>query len=102
MAVFDPADRSLAAIARRLTATREALEINQTELCRRAGIAKNTYNQLEKAKGRPSIDTAIRIRDTFGLTLDWIFLGDLPSIQGRLGAQIAARMAASAPQPKST
>ena len=69
-------ERSVGAIAARLAATREALGLNQRQLCERTGIAPNTYNQWEKAKGRPDLDGAIILCDKFGLTLDWIYLGD--------------------------
>lgn len=64
------------AIAGRLQATREALGLNQTEFCARAGVARNTYNQWEKGKGRPDIDGAIALCKAFRITLDWIYFGD--------------------------
>ena len=71
-----PAERSIDAIAARLRRTRLALGHSQTELCRIAGIATNTYNQYENAKGRPELDKAILLCDAFNLTLDWIYFGD--------------------------
>lgn len=68
--------RSIDAVAERLRATRAALDLTQTELCRRVGLATNTYNQWENAKGRPGLDQAIKLRDGLGIPLDWIYLGD--------------------------
>lgn len=68
--------RSVPAIAERLRMTREALGLSQTQLCQRAGLATNTYNQWEHAKGRPGLDHAIALCDAIGLSLDWIYLGD--------------------------
>jgi len=68
--------RSVRAIAERLLKTQHALGLNQRQLCARAGIATNTYNQWVKAKGRPDLDEAFKLCDAFGLTLDWIYFGD--------------------------
>ncbi len=67
---------SVPAIAHRLIATREALGLNQTEFCSNAGIAENTYNQYERAKGRPSLDMALKLCAAYRITLDWIYRGD--------------------------
>lgn len=79
-------------IARRLTATREAVGITQAELCRRADIKPNAYNQWEKGHGRPNLEHAIRLVRTLGITLDWIYLGDLSGVPHGLASQIAARL----------
>lgn len=63
-------------IARRLVQTRASLGLTQAEFGRRAGIAANTLNQWERAKGRPGLDQALLLCEAFGLTLDWIYRGD--------------------------
>lgn len=68
---------SLEAIARRLERTRSALGLSQSEFADKAGIARNTYNQWEKGKGRPQLDGAIALCGTYNLTLDWIYFGDM-------------------------
>lgn len=75
-------------IAARLRATRHALDLTQRELCRRAGIETNTYNQWEKAKGRPEIDKAFKLCDAFGLTLDWIYSGVLAGLPHDLAVKL--------------
>lgn len=77
-----PHPRSITAIAERLVRTRMALGLNQTQLCARAGLAKNTYNQWEGAHGRPGLDYAIQLCDAFDLTLDWIYLGHESCLRG--------------------
>lgn len=81
------------AIARRLRAAREAMNIDQAELCRRTGIKPNTYNQWEMAKGAPSRLEARKLKRTLGWTLDYIFEDDpsgLPhSIARNLGRKVA-------------
>lgn len=80
--------RSVEAIAKRLRATREALGINQAEFAERANIPNNTYNQYEQAKGRPSLDFAFKLRDTYGLTLDWIYDGDPSGLPHRIAKNL--------------
>ena len=73
----NPHRRSLEAIGSRLRMTREALGFKkQKEFAARADISPNTYNQWEKGKVYPDLQYAIRLRDEFGISLDWIYLGD--------------------------
>ena len=76
--------RSVDAIAERLIATRKAIGLKQAEYAERAGIPNNTYNQYEQAKGRPSLDFAFKLCDTYGLTLDWIYAGDPSGLPYRI------------------
>jgi transcriptional regulator with XRE-family HTH domain len=80
--------RSIDAIAARLIATRKAIGLRQAEYAERAGIPNNTYNQYEQAKGRPSLDFALKLRDTYGLTLDWIYDGDPSGLPWRVAHKI--------------
>lgn len=63
-------------VAKRLRLTRQVLGLSQTEFAARAGLQKSTYNQYERAKQKPSVESAIAIAAAHKLTLDWIFLGD--------------------------
>jgi len=81
-------DETIPRIAARLRATRQALGLTQSELCLRAGIARNTYNQWEKAGGRPQLDEAKKLCRTFELTLDWIYFGDARKLPYELAAKI--------------
>lgn len=80
--------RTVPEIAERLHKTRKALGLNQTELCRLSGIAKNTYNQWEKGHGRPELDKAMMLCDAFDLTLDWIYLGNPAGLPYHLATKI--------------
>lgn len=80
--------RSLAAIGERLLLTREAMGLNQAELCRRTGLNPNTYNQWETGKQRPDLDYAYQLVDNLGITLDWIYLGSMGAIPGDLANKI--------------
>ena len=79
---------SLDAIARRLERTRSALGLTQSEFADKAGIARNTYNQWEKGKGRPHLDGAIALCHVYNLTLDWIYFGEVSG----LAFQVASKL----------
>jgi transcriptional regulator with XRE-family HTH domain len=81
-------DRSLASIGERLRVSREALGYNQADFCRKAQISKTAYNAYEKAKERPSIDNAFRIKDAHKLTLEWIYDGDNSGLRASLADAI--------------
>ena len=87
-----PDVKRISAIAERLRLTRAALDYeSQAEFALKAGIQPNTYNQYEQAKGRPSLDNALNLCATYGLTLDWIFRGDPGGLPLRIASVIQAR-----------
>src|SRR5215468_1437082 len=50
------------------------------------------YNQWERRHGRPALTYAIRLVLIFGLSLDWIYLGNLAAVPHGLASEIAARI----------
>jgi len=83
-----PSEHTPQAIARRLIRTREALRLTPTEICRRAGLETNAYSNWEGGL-RPGIDGAIALCLAFGLTLDWIYLGDPSGLPYELAVKLA-------------
>ena len=71
-------------IARRLTQLMEALKITAAELCRQTGIATNRWSQYETGKRPITLDAALILCDKYGITLDWIFLGDESGMPQRI------------------
>lgn len=80
----------MAAIGRRLELTRQVVGLQQNEFCERAKIAPNTYNQYERGKKKPSLTNAMRLVETYGLTLDWIYRGDPSALRYSLADAIKA------------
>lgn len=78
------AESGVDSIAQRLRLTREALGLTQSALCKMTGIAANTYNQWEHARGRPELDKALILCEVLSLTLDWIYRGDPFGLPARL------------------
>lgn len=64
-----------AEIGARLKLVREALQLSQAEMCRRAGIAPNTWNNYEKGTNRISLDEALKVANATGVPLDYIYRG---------------------------
>ena len=80
-------------IGRRLLRTRQALKLSQAEFCRQSGVERNLYNPCEKDRRRITIGVAMRIRDRYGVTLDWIYVGDPHALPSDLYHQLVASAA---------
>lgn len=64
-------------VARRLVAVREHFKLSQVEFADQINIAKNTLNGFENAKRQLTNETAKRIRQRFGISVDWLLFGDI-------------------------
>ena len=84
-----PPQSQVEQIANRLIASREALSLSAADLCRRSGIAPNTYSQWESANGRPSLDEAMKLCAALGYTLDWIYRGDPSGLPYQMASRLA-------------
>ena len=79
-----------AEIGDRLLLFRMLTKLGQAEFAMRAGVKPTTYNSNEKGWKRPSIETAIALRDTYHLSLDWIYCGDLSGLRYEAATAIEA------------
>ena len=77
-------------VSERLRQLRAALAISQAQLCRRAGIEANAWNNYEKGRNRISVDHAIKVKRAFGVTLDWIYHADMGGVRSDIAEKIAA------------
>jgi ribosome-binding protein aMBF1 (putative translation factor) len=82
--------RRAKSIGRRLLKTREALGLSQAEFCRRIGVQRNLYNPFEKGRRRITIDVATKIRDRYGISLDWIYCADQRALPSDLYQKLAS------------
>ena len=87
--------RSLKDIASRLEVTREALGLTAADLCRQTGIKPNQWSQFVNPtkKRRITLDAAYKLRDEYGISLDWIYDGDPSNLPARLHSKISAKVA---------
>lgn len=86
-------------IGERLRLTREALRKSQTEFAKLAGINLSAYNQYELGKKRPSPETVAHLCDTYSLTSDWVYFGEIDNLPYALAKAIQALREASS-QPR--
>lgn len=76
--------RSLADIARRITALRTALGLNGAQFAALVEITQPAMSNYEAGIRRPDLDVGIKIQARTGVTLDWLYLGDRSGLPGRL------------------
>jgi len=62
--------------ARRLRAAREALGMEQKEIALAAGAQPNRWNNWERGISLPDPLVMARCQVLFGISLDWIYVGD--------------------------
>jgi DNA-binding XRE family transcriptional regulator len=83
-----PVGTDSTSVGGRLRLTREVLGLTQAEFADYCDIARNTYNQYEQGRNVPQLQLAIRLSDTFHLTLDWIYRGDPSGLPFKLADAI--------------
>lgn len=82
-------DGPFADIAMRLRAVRAILELSQKEFAEQAKVAPKSYNQWESGDFRVSIDGAKKLRERFGLSLDFIYCGSLDALPHKIAVALA-------------
>lgn len=80
--------RPYAAIGKRLAAMRAALGISQAELCRQIKCTTNRWNQYETGERRITVPVAMKVSETYGAGMDWVYRGDLSYLRQDLLSKI--------------
>ena len=75
-------------IADRLLRVRKILGLSQTEFARRAGIGVTTMNNWEGGDYRVSLNGALRLRETYGLPLDFIYCGNVDMLPNKIASDL--------------
>jgi hypothetical protein len=86
-----PDPTSLLEIGARLAVTRKALGLTQAEMDGGMGTALTegqTFNLYETARQRIPTHYALALRRSCGLSLDWIYRGQMHSLQPDICAKI--------------
>lgn len=83
-------DASLVAIATRLKKFREAYRLSQAEVCRRTGIGPSAWSNYEQAFRRIKLDHAITLKSEWGVSIEWIYLGDTSGLSQTVSAILFA------------
>ncbi|MBK4216117.1 helix-turn-helix transcriptional regulator [Paracoccus caeni] len=76
------------AVAARLKAAREALELTKRSFAERAGMSENTYGPFENAIRPLSLEAAKKIRKAHGLTLEFMYFGKIDDLPHRIVAKL--------------
>ena len=63
----------------RLKVLRAERNWSQQDLADRLGVSRQSVNAVETGKYDPSLPLAFRIADVFGMSIEEIFIKDIPS-----------------------
>lgn len=63
----------------RLKVLRAERNWSQQDLADRLGVSRQSVNAVETGKYDPSLPLAFRIADVFGMSIEEIFIKDMPS-----------------------
>lgn len=83
-----PNPASTASVAERCVLTREASGYKQAQFAKRVGMSMQAWNNCERGVNRISLDSAIKVCEGAGVTLDWIYRG----ISAHLPIEIATEI----------
>lgn len=86
------AARSKEAIGERLRLVRKALKLTQDQMAKSVGCPQGTFGQYEAGMRKPSIAVASRLYDRHGISLDYLYLGDISKLSFELGNAVRDRM----------
>jgi transcriptional regulator with XRE-family HTH domain len=82
---------TLADVADQLKAARQAAGVSQSELARRAGVARTTVARMETvAKGDMSVSVLLRLLEAVGYELKTVKAGHTRTLEDVLAEQRAA------------
>jgi transcriptional regulator with XRE-family HTH domain len=89
---------TLADVADQLRAARHAAGVSQTELARRAGVARTTVARMETmARGDMSVSVLLRVLEAVGYELKAVKAGHTRTLKDALAEQRAAEHGEAAP-----
>lgn len=71
-------------VAARLVALLDALGVHAAVLCRQIGIHPNRWSQYATAERELTLDVATRLKERYGATLDWLYMGDESGLPQRI------------------
>lgn len=74
--------------------------MTQAEFAGRAGINVNTLRNYERGDSLPNLEVAASICRYFGVSTDWLILGEGPMHRSESAAEVAQSAPVPAPQPE--
>lgn len=93
-------------VGRRLRVVRLGLGKSAADMCRELGTTDRAWSQWENGKRLLDVLVAVRLKERYGITLDWLYDGDSarlpPHLADRARRGAAAEQDISAPQSTDT
>lgn len=89
-----PSPHSLAEIAKRLRLLREALDNTQASMASLAGVTPAAWGNYESGLRRIRVDEALRLCSALGVTLDWVYRGNMSQLPIELGEKLQLELRA--------
>jgi transcriptional regulator with XRE-family HTH domain len=77
-------------VAFRLAQFTAATGLTPAEICRRSGLKENAYSQYVNGQRRITVDAALKLREAFGVTLEYLYTGDMQGLPYSMGTAIKA------------
>jgi plasmid maintenance system antidote protein VapI len=65
----------------------------QNEFAKVLGIDKTSYNLMENGKRPVTLDVGLALNKKFGVSLDWLFLGNAAQLPANLVTKLASQAA---------
>lgn len=84
--------RSKAEVGRRLVALRSALGLKAKTMCAEVNVEPNTWSQWEKGNRMADLVAMMRVADTFGADLNYIYMGTTSTMPYELATRVRAQL----------
>ena len=81
-------------VGRRLRVARLGLGRSAADMCRELGTTERAWSQWENGKRLLDVLVAIRLKERYGITLDWLYDGDPARLPLRLAEWVRSGAAA--------
>lgn len=76
------------AIAARLKRVRQILALSKKDFAERAGISEQAYGPYENARRDLSLESAKKLRRTYGVSLEFIYFGKIDDLPHRIAKEL--------------
>jgi len=75
-------------VGERLRRVREILKLDKQTFAMRAGITPQTYGPFENGTRALSLESAKKLRETYGLSLEFLYFGKIDDLPHRIASEL--------------
>ncbi|MCF6271603.1 MAG: helix-turn-helix transcriptional regulator [Rhodobacteraceae bacterium] len=79
---------SIEAVAARLKRVRHIHKLSKKDFAERAGISEQAYGPYENARRDLSLESAKKLRKTYGISLEFIYFGKIDDLPHRITKEL--------------